>query len=316
MTTIDDLLARHPVVLMDGGMGSSVEDRGVSVRNHLWGSHALLTPEGLAVNDRLHVEFREAGARILIANTHNALLTSCAAWLEDAPASSPPAELEGVAAADRAGALHRLVHERAVASARRAIPPGEEVLVAAGMGSPEGPYATESAHSPEEIEDLLAPQVAAYRELGVELALFETLTTAQEIAGVALLARREGLEAFGVGLTCGEDGRTCAGVSMREAVDLLGEAAPAVFFVQCTPLHLVERALGELVSALGDGAVTGVYANDGRVWVDMRWRGERTSPATYADHAVRWRDMGARVIGGCCGTDPDHVRELAARLEI
>ena len=42
-----------PVVLLDGGMGGSVEDRGVVVQNALWGSAALLTEEGLAVNDQL-----------------------------------------------------------------------------------------------------------------------------------------------------------------------------------------------------------------------------------------------------------------------
>ena len=314
MATLAELLAKHSVVLMDGGMGSTVEDRGIPVRNYLWGSYALLTDEGLAVNDRLHVEFREAGARVLTANTHNALLEHCAAFLAETPEADLPAEVREAPGPERAAALHRLVHARAIASARKAIPPGAEMVVAAGMGSPEGPYATESSHSPEEIATSHAPQLRVYRELGVEFALFETLTTAEEIEGVARLARREGLSQFGVGLTCGEDGRTMAGIPMARAVELLSPAEPTVWFVQCTPLPFVEKALGELTAALPDGAVRGVYANDGRVWIDMRWHGDRTTPDEYAEHAVRWRDMGARVLGGCCGTDPEHIRELAVGL--
>ena len=38
------------------------------------------------------------------------------------------------------------------------------------------------------------------------------------------------------------------------------------------------------------------------------------TPAAYASHAQRWRELGASVIGGCCGVGPAHVREVASRL--
>jgi homocysteine S-methyltransferase len=302
---IDRLLAAAAsrVVLMDGGMGSSVEDRGVPVRNALWGSHALLTDEGRAINDRLHEEFVAAGAEILIANTHNASLAACA----DYEGSDDPAA---------AGALLARVNRLAVESARRAVPPGARIAVAAGVGSVEGPYATESVNPPEVVAARLAPQVRVLADLGVGLLLFETLTTATEIEGLVRLLAAEDLPPVGVGLTCGEDGRTLAGVTIPDAVATLLPAGPVAFFVQCTTHHLVARSLDTLLAAVGGRAVVGVYANDGRRWVDMRWHGDRITPEAYAADALAWRDAGAQIIGGCCGTGPEHTAAMAAALGV
>jgi len=299
VSVIESLLeaAASRVVLMDGGMGSSVEDRGVPVRNALWGSHALLTDEGRKINDGLHEEFVAAGAEILIANTHNASLAACA-------------EYDGSGDPDAAGRLLEDVNRLAVESARRAVPPGAAIAVAAGIGSVEGPYATESVNPPEVVAERLAPQVRALTAIGVDLLLFETLTTETEIEGLASLLVAMDLPPVGVGLTCGEDGRTLGGVTIADAVATFLPARPAAYFIQCTTHHFVARALASLVAAVGEEAVVGVYANDGRTWVDMRWHGERITPCAYATDALAWRDAGARIIGGCCGIGPEHTAAL------
>jgi homocysteine S-methyltransferase len=46
----------------------------------------------------------------------------------------------------------------------------------------------------------------------------------------------------------------------------------------------------------------------------MYWHGERVSPEEYAAEAVKWRDRGARIIGGCCGTGPEHIAALKEAL--
>jgi len=293
MATLDELLDGDRTVLMDGGMGSCVEDRGVPVRNALWGSYALLTAEGREINDRLHEEFVAAGAEIVLANVHNASLAACREY-------DPSGDAE---------ALLSRVNRFAVESARRAGP----ALTGAGLGSHEGPYATASTHSVAENRALHEPQVRVLRDLDVGLIVFETLTTEPEIRAAAELSRESGIVWAG-GLTCGEDGRTLAGVPVPEAAAILGDAEPRAIFVQCTPFDEAMPALEALLPALPAGCVAGVYANDGRVWKDMIWHGGRTSPEAYATAAVRWRDAGARVVGGCCGTTPDHVAALREAL--
>lgn len=296
--------ASEGFVLMDGGMGTTLEDRGVPCRTALWSSVALLSAEGRALTREIHREFAAAGARILVANSHNAGLSACREFLETEPDAVPPE-------ARTPEALLDLLSRAALDAARAAARPG--ILVAAGLGSVEGPYATESSHSVEECEALLLAHARSLEAAGAETLLFETLTTREEIEAVARLAAREDRPAIGAGLTCGPGARTLASVPVRAAAERLAGAGVESVFVQCTRFDLVDAALAKLVDALaGTTAIPGVYANDGRVWIDRIWRGDRIAPADYAAAAVRWIDAGARIVGGCCGTSPAHVAAIAS----
>lgn len=322
---IRQLLAGHPdgVILMDGGMGTTTEDRGVDTRSTLWGSFALLSPEGRRINDAIHREFAEAGAQILIANTHYALRPFCNAFIDshesDQQAASDLArrDTKGI----RGSVLHASLIETAIESAQRAVLPGEGMAVATCVGSFEGPYASESMLTAREARELIAFEFVVRLSARSDLVIFETLTTLEEMEGVALAVgdarNRDDRADVAVGLTCGADGKTLAGVSMADAVTTLSVVEPVVWFIQCTRYDLVERALSALTDAVGPGAVTGVYANDGRSWDNrrMEWTGERIRPETYGEFALRWRDTGARIIGGCCGTTPEHIRHLKTIFE-
>ena len=76
-----------------------------------------------------------------------------------------------------------------------------------------------------------------------------------------------------------------------------------------TVVELIDGALDVALEAW-PGPV-GVYAHSGD-YVDGDWIYDGViSPADHADLARRWIDRGARIIGGCCGTGPDHIRALA-----
>lgn len=294
---IQELLARSPgeVILMDGGMGTTVEDRGVNTQTHLWGSFAFLTEEGRAITAGIHRDFAAAGAEVVIANMHNTTLEACKDFLVEHEYVDLPCE-------NTAESLHRYLIHAAMECADRIMAP----VVAGCVGSVEGPYAKESKVTADEAQRLLEAEIEARGAEGCEFILFETLTTLQEIQGVARAVRGQGFGCFGIGLTCGDDGRTLAGVSMAEAIEQFSGFEPTAYFIQCTRYDLVERPLKELASV----PVTGVYANDGRSWENMCWHGDRVSPQAYGEEAVKWRDAGARIIGGCCGTRPEHIRYL------
>lgn len=330
--TLETLLARPGFVVMDGGMGTSIEDAGVSVANPLWGSVALLSEDARAVNQNIHEDFLNAGAELLIANTHNASLASCARYLADG--------FDVAAGFEKPEILMAVVNALGVESARRAVlsrapaPPKERVnghaflaegnvAVAGCIGSVEAPYATSSAIKASEVLERALPQVRVLARLEIELLMFEMISTASEVVGLAAAIEAVSREvpelAIGVGFTCSERGTTHGGVSMRDAVDAFRGAPPRLYFVQCTRFDLVERPLVELVDAVGDPRRVGVYANDGRAWNVARreWEGARVSPEVYARHAKRWAELGVAVIGGCCGTKPEHVAALTRlRAEI
>jgi S-methylmethionine-dependent homocysteine/selenocysteine methylase len=57
----------------------------------------------------------------------------------------------------------------------------------------------------------------------------------------------------------------------------------------------------------------GVYAETGD-WQPPNWVFGGLPPARYLQHAITWADSGAQLIGGCCGTGPEHIRALASGL--
>ena len=192
-------------IIMDGGMGTAIEDHGVDVRGALWGSYCFVDGPGREINDRVHADYVAAGARVLIANTHNTRRARCAEFLETVDPGQLPRSVTDASGREQTEALHRWVHEQAVASAKRAIPAGAEVALASCLGSvePLGPYAEESRISSEEACRRYVPELQVRRSSGVDLIIFETLTTRSELEGVARLARKHEVGDFAVGLTCG-----------------------------------------------------------------------------------------------------------------
>lgn len=343
---VEELAAGRGGLILDGAMGTLIEDEGVSIRNALWGSVALLTPEGQALTERLHRLYVEAGADVIMANSHNASLAHCQRFLLENPervAPDPDSDAAAGSGVDAPGLLRR-VNRAALDAARRgaraadnarpdpraadparADPraaggdrPNRRVAIAACVASPDTPYATRASLSPSEVADLLRPQVEVLLEGEPDLLIFEMCTTEADLVGVAELLgslERAPEVGVGVGLVFGADGRLLGGLSVREAMAHLAPLRPASLFVQCTRWDLVERPLQDLVALAPRGCLVGAYGNDGRSWEGGRWVGDRVSPEVYAEAARGWWATGARVVGGCCGTTPKHIAALAERLE-
>jgi homocysteine S-methyltransferase len=82
--------------------------------------------------------------------------------------------------------------------------------------------------------------------------------------------------------------------------------------VNCLP----PRNVGACLPALAGRAVPfGVYANLGAPDDASGFRrSDDCTPEVFADQALRWHGAGARILGGCCGTTPEHLRVIARRL--
>jgi len=123
-------------------------------------------------------------------------------------------------------------------------------------------------------------------------------------------------------LTAGPQAALLTAGAMAEAALRLRDAGCQRVLLNCTPAAETRRfaeALG------GTGVPFGAYANagapaDGLGYL-VDWPEARPETAElerrasrYADLAVTWVEAGARVVGGCCGTTPDHLRALVTRL--
>ncbi|MGF1510884.1 MAG: homocysteine S-methyltransferase family protein [Myxococcota bacterium] len=283
-----------PWLILDGGFGTSAEELGVPIHGHpLWSSRLLVDEGGMLLNDRIHRAHVDAGAELLIANTHNASYEACLRF-------GGPSD---------ARTLMETINRAAVESARRSAK-GRAAVAGCTM-SPDRPYASAATRSVQEMVAAYRPQLEALDEAGVDLIIFEMLSTLEDLQA-ARRASEFVQTPVAAGLTCRSDA-TRAGVSLPEAAGLWADRA-SIMFIQCTDWRDVGGLLPGLVEA--SPVPVGVYANDGRRYRPNSdgpaWLGPRVSPADYAREARRWLGQGVVAVGGCCGTTAAHVEALAA----
>jgi len=84
---------------------------------------------------------------------------------------------------------------------------------------------------------------------------------------------------------------------------------PVVILINCVPLAYIDRAFAELRAA--HSGPIGLYANVGHADDQVGWTlTDDVLPDAYARHAQQWALQGAAIIGGCCGTTPDHIAAM------
>ncbi|KND01176.1 uncharacterized protein SPPG_04267 [Spizellomyces punctatus DAOM BR117] len=158
---------------------------------------------------------------------------------------------------------------------------------------------------------------------GIDILAFETVPCLMEAQAIAHACKTDPLLSqtpAWVTFSCRGDmkGEVCHGENLTDCVAALLDVPSIVAVgINCTDPVACET-LVKIVAHIAKGLTIICYANSGEEWdgEKKRWikRGERGDPGWYADLAVKWAEAGARVIGGCCRTGPQHIRELANRL--
>lgn len=290
-------LARDGVLLLDGGMGTLLQERGLEdgAPGEVWN---LERPD--AVRDA-HAAYAGAGSRVLTTNTFGG--------------TRPRLELHGLG--DRVGEVNEAAARiaREVADAHGALVAGDlgptgELLEPLGVMSP----AQAQAHFAEQLRGLVAG--------GVDLVLIETMSDLAEV-GAAVAAAREAAPGLPVVVTLSFDTnlRTMMGVTPAVAVAKAAELGVDAVGANCGrgPSEM-EQIAAELVAARDsvrpEGLLVVAQSNAGLPQlVGDRFEYD-ASPADLARHAVALRDLGVDLVGGCCGSTPAHLgamREALAR---
>jgi S-methylmethionine-dependent homocysteine/selenocysteine methylase len=269
-------------VVLDGPMGTELARRGVPTPMPAWSAHALAAaPQTIAA---IHRDYVAAGATVHTANTFRTKRRMLGARWEE-------------------------LARRAVRIARASVPPGQRI---AGSIAPlEDCYRAD-----------LSPGVGSrdeHRELarvladeGVDLLLCETFPSAIEARVAVEEAVRTGIETW-VALTAGPDASLMTPKQMRDAAHTCREIGARTVLVSCTP---ASRTLAFVERIAEVGPPFGAYSNAGRPDEGVGWGGNPNAGAhAYATLAMSWVAAGATVLGGCCGTGPEHVAQLARALQ-
>ena len=288
---------RHPfldaldrgVILADGATGTELLARGWT------GQPAAAVLEARDLVRQLHEDYIDAGADLILTNSF----------------AANPVHLEAAGLADRTRDIN--FNAARVARDAREIH-GVDVLVGGSVG-PIGRDFAVGTVTPEQAHDAFAEQIGALIEGGVDVLVFETFLSLAE-ARVALSAARELTDMpvvaalnFVSALT------TSAGEPFAEVLATLADEGADVVGVNCGVGPRAALDILEQVAAADPSARLFVTPNAGLPRISGGRPFYPSSPEYFADFALRAKDLSAAIVGGCCGTGPEHTRAMRAALD-
>jgi homocysteine S-methyltransferase len=286
------LLANSTPLLADGAMGTLLHTHGVE-HSHCFDELNLTAPARVA---DVHRQYIEAGAQIILTNTFGANRFKLTRH-----------GLEGqLTEINRAG----------VELARRVVSASfKDVLIAGDIGPLGVRIAPYGRVQPLEAREAFAEQVRALAAAGVDLIVIETMTDLYETVEAIHAAKAFNNIPVVATMTFTRDDRTLLGDEPAKVALALREAGADVIGVNCSggPAQLI-RILRQMRQA----------APDARLWVkpNAGWPehvGGRVmyaaAPEYFRDYVLEFWKAGANVIGGCCGTTPEHIAAMRKTLD-
>ena len=283
---LQDLFQKGPIIL-DGATGSNLMAKGMPMG---------VCPEDWIYHHKdaivsLQKAYVEAGTQILYAPTFTANRIKLAEY-----------DME-----DRLEELNRaMVRYSREAAGDRAFVAGDLTMTGRQL-YPVGDLMFE------DLVDVYKEQVRAILKEGVDLFVIETMMSLQECRA-ALLAVKETCDLpVMISLTYNEDGRTLYGTSPEIAMVVLEHMGADIVGVNCSTGPLAMIPLVKATLPYADIPIM-VKPNAGMPELENGETVYKMTPEEFADACEQLVDAGASVVGGCCGTRPDHIKALADRM--
>jgi len=273
---------REGPVLFDGAMGTVIYDRGVFINT----CYDELNLTNSQLIHRIHEDYVAAGAQVIETNTFGANAIKLRSF----------GLAEQVEQINRAGV--RLARQAA----------GPSVYVAGSVGPCTEPnQLILDDQAAMEVESAVGRQVSALADEGADLVILETFWDLRELQIAARAARPWGLPVL-ASVAAEAPGRTVKGLSVEQAFEALerDDNVDAVG-LNCGmgPADMFE-ALRRVIHLTHKPVV--VMPNSGLPRTVGGRRLYLSNPEYFTEYAKRFVALGARGIGGCCGTTPEHIR--------
>ena len=291
MNLLLEKLTSQKVLVSDGAWGTILQSKGLKPGD---------CPEEWNVSHKAEIKsipeaYIHAGAEMVLTNTFG----------------GSPFKLENFGLADQTEAFNR----DGVQISRDAA--GKEVIVAASVG-PTGKFLEPLGDvSAEKMEENFKRQISAQIAGGADTILIETMSDLGEAVTALKVAKRISDLPVMVTLTFekGKQGfRTMMGVSVKQAVEILTESGANIIGTNCgNGIEQIIDIIAEMRQYTDKFLVAHPNAGlpkliDGKTVFDQ-------SPVDMAQHIPALIKAGANIIGGCCGTTPDHIAEIAKQVQ-
>ncbi len=286
-------LEANEIVLIDGATGTELQRRGVPMDMVAWSGAAVLSHPDIV--RETHEDYIRSGSRVIIANTFG----------------STRQMLEPAGFGDQVETVNRSAVELAILARENL---ADAAVAVAGSISAMPPGFDRGAYQSAEKE------LESYREAatiltkaGADIIALEMMEDTTHAPRAMRAALETGLPIW-LGMSCkrAEDGRivsfACPDTDFTEILDALIPMGPTVVNIMHSEIRAIGSAI-ELIRERWSGPI-GVYPESG-YFAKPNWEFvDVIPPEELVTEALGWVAAGVRLLGGCCGTSPAHIKAL------
>jgi homocysteine S-methyltransferase len=307
MAGLNERLQNGEILLLDGGVSTEIRRRGVALDKNVWSGLATKTnPDAVR---QVHEDYIEAGAQIITANTY----------------STARHVLESI----NLGHESKMINLKSVQLAQQArdnVASGP-VLIAGSMSSMPPLTSHREVAIDGQVESSYRELAESLADAGVDLIIAEMMRDVENAGIVIRAAVATGLPVLiGFSAMIAENGVDVRSLRWKNTDDTTSEHDFGEMVDSLKPLgglaagimHTRVEDIGPALEVLRQhwSGPLMAYAETGKL-ILPDWRYEEvSSPTEYAAQIESWiRDYRVQIVGGCCGTGPEHIRVLRQMLD-
>lgn len=289
-------------LLLDGGLSNELEKQGCDLNRKLWSAHLLeANPEAIVL---AHLAYLESGAQCILTSSYQATIAGFMALGFDQPTATALI-LKSVDLAEKARSRFIQLH-----------PYQAKPLIAASIG-PYGAFLANGSEyngnygiSDQDLMDFHEPRIKLLASSSADILACETIPSFQEAKVLSSILKNINKEAW-VTFSCKDNKHTCDGTPIEKCAELFSNH-PTVFAigVNCTAPEHISGLIQAIKTKSGTKKIV-VYPNSGAVYnaESKTWSGF-SEKSSFEMMVKEWMDLGADIIGGCCGVGPEQIKAM------
>lgn len=278
--------ANERLILVDGAMGTRLSD--VIDRRNVCVDAYNLDQNYSEIVKTTHREYIKAGAEVILTNTYGANRL----------------KLDHYNFGDKIEPINR----KGVKIARETASSFEEPIMIGGSVGPLESWTEGETIESDQMIELFEEQIDILSEEEVDFLALETFQNLNEAQAAMKAANQTDLPVlFSIGGV--RNGTTGTGIDVRRFANQMEQAGVDILGVNCRgPFDMLENL--ELIEDVTSLPLS-VMPNAGSPEVDRGRVVYNVKPDQFRSYTRRWIEAGATILGGCCGTNPEHIREIA-----